>query len=291
MFAKSTLVALVGAVATVTAVPSFSDKGLLQFALNLEHLESALFTGGLSKYKTNDFVNAGYPAWVRGRFQQIADNEAAHVKFLSEEIGSGAAKACTYKFAYNDVKSLVNLAQKIESVGASTYLGLARHINDSSTLNAGAAIAASASRQAGWITSSVLKDQPWDGPFETPLPPSAAWSIISTYIDDCPNSNPELPLIDLPPLKVSDSTPKAGQTITLTFTLKSAKSPLYAVWVDGLKYVYTEINAGKTKVPAGLTGTAYVGIVSSKNHPDRENFVTGFAVVEFPFDSNARNVE
>ncbi|KAH9848119.1 ferritin-like domain-containing protein [Lenzites betulinus] len=268
-----------------------TDKGLLQFALNLEHLETALFSGGLSKYKASDFVKAGYPEWVRGRFQQIADNEAAHVKFLAAEIGDDAAKACTYKFGYTDVKSFVNLAQKIESVGASTYLGMARHINDTSTLNAGAAIAASAARQAGWLTSSVLKNQPWDGPFETPLPPSAAWSIIRTYIDHCPNSNPALPLIDLPALKVSDSTPKAGQTITLTVDLKSAKSPLYAVWIHGLNYVYTEISASKTKVPAGLTGTAYVGVVSNKDHPDRENFVTGFAVVEFPFDSNARQVD
>lgn len=36
------------------------------------------------------------------------------------------------------MKSFVNLAQKIESVGASTFLGMARHINDTSTLNAGA---------------------------------------------------------------------------------------------------------------------------------------------------------
>lgn len=39
---------------------------------------------------------------------------------------------------YTDVKSFVKLAQKIESVGASSYLGLARHINDTTILNAGA---------------------------------------------------------------------------------------------------------------------------------------------------------
>ena len=39
---------------------------------------------------------------------------------------------------YNDVKSFVNLAGKIETIGASTYLGLARHINDTSLLNVGA---------------------------------------------------------------------------------------------------------------------------------------------------------
>ncbi|EIW53221.1 uncharacterized protein TRAVEDRAFT_173904 [Trametes versicolor FP-101664 SS1] len=268
----------------------FTDKGLLQFALNLEHLETAFFHGGLAKYSTNDFVTAGYPEWVRGRFLQIADNEAAHVSYLADELGDDAPKACTYDFGYTDVKSFVKLAQKIESVGASSYLGLARHINDTTILNAGAAIAAAESRQAGWITSSVLKNQPWDGPFETPLPPSAAWSLIRGYITDCPDSNPDLPLLDLPGLKVSDSTPKAGQTITLTVTLKSAKTPLYAVWIDGLTYKYTVITNGKTVVPTGLSGTAYVGVVSSQDHPDRDNFVTGFAVVDFPFGSTARHV-
>lgn len=89
---------------------------------------------------------------------------------------------------------------------------------------------------------------------------------------------------------MSDSTPKAGQTITLTVTLKSAKTPLYAVWIDGLTYKYTVITNGKTVVPTGLSGTAYVGVVSSQDHPDRDNFVTGFAVVDFPFGSTARHV-
>ena len=89
-------------------------------------------------------------------------------------------------------------------------------------------------------------------------------------------------------MKVSDSTPAPGSTITLTVTLKSAKSPLYAVWLDGVSETYTDITDGKTTVPHGLSGTVYVGVVSSKDHPDRDNFVTGFAVVDFPFDSSAR---
>ncbi|KAH9903224.1 ferritin-like domain-containing protein [Cubamyces lactineus] len=288
MFPKALLVAVVGAASTVIAAPVFNDKGLMQFALTLENLENALFSSGLSKYSTSDFVSAGYPSWVRGRFQQIADNEAKHVALLKSELGGDAPAACTYDFGYTDVKSFVNLAGKIETIGASTYLGLARHINDTSLLNVGAAIAATESRQAGWITSSVLKKQPWDGALETPLPPSAAWSLIRNYINDCPDSNPDLPLVTLPGLKVSDSTPTPGGTITLTVTLKSAKSPLYAVWLDGVSETYTEITDGKTTVPHGLSGTVYVGVVSSKDHPDRDNFVTGFAVVNFPFDSSAR---
>lgn len=32
-------------------------------------------------------------------------------------------------------------------------------------------------RQTAWVASAVLKLQPWDGPFETPLSASAAFSL------------------------------------------------------------------------------------------------------------------
>ncbi|KAI0672178.1 ferritin-like domain-containing protein [Trametes maxima] len=289
MFPKAILLVLVGVASTVVAAPSSNDKGLLQFALTIKHLENSFFADGLAQYTKDDFVQAGFPSWVRGRFRQIADNEATHVALLQEELGNDAPAACSYNFGYTDVQSFVELAAKLESISAGAYLGLARHIDDKGTLNTGAAIAATEARQAGWISSAVLKNQPWDGAFETPISPSVAWSLIRDYIGDCPGTNPDLPVVTLPGLKVSDSKPKAGDTITLEVTLKSAKkTTFYAAWIDGLKVKYTKITDNKTKVPQGLSGTVFVGVVSSKERPDRDNFVTGFTVVEFPFDSKTR---
>lgn len=152
--------------------------------------------------------------------------------------------------------------------------------------------------------------QPWDGAFETPLTPSAAWSLLGqcttppahdpllttsptstdNYITSCPDANPDLPLKSLPTLTVSNAAPSAGDTITLGVTLKSAAAKRYAVWIDGLRVVYSEITNGKTVVPSGLSGTVYVGVVPSKDTADLENYVTGFAVVDFPFGPTARNV-
>ncbi|OSD00980.1 hypothetical protein PYCCODRAFT_1445926 [Trametes coccinea BRFM310] len=260
----------------------------MQLALTLEHLESAFYSGGLSKYSASAFEKAGYPSWVHDRFQQIADNEAAHVAYLTDALGSDAPAPCTYDFQYNDVKSFIDMAQKIESISAGAYLGAARHINDTSILNIGVAIGGTESRQASWITSSVLKKQPWDGAFETDIPPSPAYSLLQQYIVNCPDSNPDLPVANLPTLKVSDPTPKAGQTITLTFQPGSSASPLYAAWANGLNYTYTEVNNNKTTVPHGLTGTVFVGLVTNMTRPDRDTFATGWAAVDFPFDSSAR---
>ncbi|KAI0634580.1 ferritin-like domain-containing protein [Trametes polyzona] len=302
MFHKAALVALVGVATAANAIqtPTWCSKELVQFALNVENLESAFLSQGLSQFSVTDFTNAGYAKWVRGRFQQIADNEAAHVAFLSNAVGTDdAPKACTYDFPITDVQSFVNLAQKIETIGASAYIGLGGYLDNSTAIGssslrgaitAAVSIAATKARQAGWITATVLHQQPWDGAFETPLSPVAAWSLLTNFVNECPDSNPDVGVPELPTLTISDSTPAPGDTISLTIALKGAKSPRYAIWLDGIRTVYSEITNGKTVVPSGLSGTVFVGVVPSKDAADRDNLITGFAVVDFPFDSNARNV-
>lgn len=76
---------------------STSDVDILNLALTLEHLENALYTEGLSRFTQKDFVDAGFPDWSYGRFQQIAAHEAAHVHLLEATLGDKAAKPCTYK--------------------------------------------------------------------------------------------------------------------------------------------------------------------------------------------------
>ena len=72
------------------------DTDVLQYALTLEHLENAFYTEGLDKLDEQAFADAGYPPWVRARFEQIKGHEATHVQVLSAALGDVATKPCTY---------------------------------------------------------------------------------------------------------------------------------------------------------------------------------------------------
>ncbi|CDO77761.1 hypothetical protein BN946_scf184993.g24 [Trametes cinnabarina] len=283
MFPKASVLALAVIATTAVGVPVLIDKGLMQLALTIEHLENAFYSGGMARFAADDFERVGYPPWVRARFHQMADIEATHVTVLSNVLGDDAPAPCKYNFMYDDVHTFINIAQALEIISAGAYLGAARHISNGGTLNTGVSIAATESRQAGWITSVVLKEQPWDGAFATDIPPSPAYSLI--------HSNPTLPLTVLPTLKVSQPMPKAGQTITLSYdSSNSPNSTLYAAWANGVNVTYTEMMDEQTIVPAGLLGTTFVGVVSNQTKPGprQADFVSGWAVVQFPFDSTMR---
>lgn len=59
-------------------------------------MEYALYNGALSQYDDKAFANAGFAPWVRGRFVQIKEHEAAHVAGLVKVLDSAAPKPCNY---------------------------------------------------------------------------------------------------------------------------------------------------------------------------------------------------
>ena len=72
---------------------------MLNFALTLEHLEVAFYTGALAKFTPKDFTDAGIPDWVYPRYQEIAQHEEAHVDTLFDALnalGAPAVQPCTY---------------------------------------------------------------------------------------------------------------------------------------------------------------------------------------------------
>jgi hypothetical protein len=109
------------------------DVDILNFALTLEHIENAFYTQGLSRFKQEDFVHAGFPDWTYGRLEQIAAHEATHVMFLEKILGDKATKPCSYKLSvilvlwirrwltasspYDDPTSFVTLSHALETIG------------------------------------------------------------------------------------------------------------------------------------------------------------------------------
>lgn len=83
-----------------------TDTQILNYALTLEHLENAFYTQALGKYDAAAFEKAGFPSWVRGRFVEIGQHEAAHVAFLQSVLGANATKPCTYSLYVVSFSSL-----------------------------------------------------------------------------------------------------------------------------------------------------------------------------------------
>lgn len=101
---------------------------------------------------------------------------------------------------YTDPRSFASLSFAIEGVGAAAYQGAAKYIDDKDTLGVaavrrviphvddvvhtetlGQSILSVEQRQAAWVSSAVLKQQPWNGPFETTLSPTGAYSLACSY--------------------------------------------------------------------------------------------------------------
>ena len=81
---------------TQAAPAATTDDQVLNFALMLEHLENAFYNQGLGRYNQQAFENAGFPAFARGRYNQLRQHEGTHVQFLTSALGGNAVQPCTY---------------------------------------------------------------------------------------------------------------------------------------------------------------------------------------------------
>ncbi|KAI0633859.1 ferritin-like domain-containing protein [Trametes polyzona] len=294
MFQKAVLLSFVAASAVLGAPMrrAVTDTDVLQFALTLEHLESAFYADGLAKFDAQAFADAGFPDWVRGRFRQIGEHEAEHVKFLSGALGPSATQACEYNFPFNDPRSFAQLSMPLEDVGDSAYVGAAQLVSDKGVLTDAASILSVEARHAAWVSSAVLKHQGWNGPFDSPLTPDAAFSLASLFITSCPSSNPALPVQTFPPLTLSEVAPTPGANVAVKFTPaqgqeQAAAGPKFVAWLSGLGTVFSPVAAdGSTVVPPGLEGTIFAAVVSSEETPSEKNMLSGFTFAQFPFDSH-----
>jgi len=195
-----------------------------------------------------------------------------------------------YDSPYTDPVSFANLAETLEGVGSSAYLGSAGNLVSSpAVLEVAGAILPIEARHNGWITSSVFKQEPWNGAFETPLGPNQVFTLASAFITSCPSSNPTLPFTAFPALAFG-GTPAPGQSSTLTFNATSSSSSLSVAFLSGLNTTFVPLNGGKSvTVPAGLQGKVYAVVTDNSTSAGDANTVAGPAILHFPFDSEASN--
>ncbi|KAJ3739099.1 ferritin-like domain-containing protein [Lentinula detonsa] len=262
---------------------TINDTAILNLALTLEHLENAFYSGALSSFTADDFTNDGLPVWARGRFEQIASHEQAHVQLLSNALGASATQPCNYSFPYTSPSSFAALAQVLSGVGVAAYAGAAQYLTNKDYISTAAAILATEARHASWIAGPVNKANPWSGPYETPLTFDSAYTLGAQFITSCPSSNPSLPVKSFPSLTLSNTT--LGQVAEVTAGNNVTVEGQYVAFFSGLSTTYVQVQNGQINIPSNGMGTAYAVLTSGNTSTDDSTITAGVVVMQFPYDS------
>ncbi|KAJ3745082.1 ferritin-like domain-containing protein [Lentinula detonsa] len=260
---------------------SIDDTVVLNYALTLEYLESAFYSGALNNFTEDDFTNDGLPQWARGRFEQIAAHEQAHVQLLSGALGANATQACNYSFPYTSPSSFAALSQLLEGVGVSAYAGAAQYVTNKNYLTTAAVILSTEARHAAWVAGPVNKENPWSGPFDTALGLSTVYTLASQFITSCPSSNPSLPVKAFPALTFANASPGEAADVTADGVTTEGQ---YVAFFSGLSTTFVQVQNGQVTVPNATS--LYAVLTSSNATADDSTITAGVAVLQFPFNSN-----
>ncbi|KAI0260972.1 ferritin-like domain-containing protein [Gloeopeniophorella convolvens] len=277
-----------------TVHANITDNDVLNFALTLELLEKAFYTGALQNFSQDAFAAAGFAPPVREFYEQIAGHEQFHVDNLTTIIGSGAVQPCTYDFGALDVPGFVALSDTLEAVGASAYAGAAQYLQNKDFLTTAATILATEARHSSWINTAVRKANPWSTAYETPLDLNQVFTIASAFISSCPSSNTPLPVQANPQLSItSPADAQPGQLVTLSYAGQPADGTgLYAAFLSGIPPTFVPLDASfSAEIPTTLRGFAYLAITNSSERADDSVTVAGPAAFNFAFDSENNLVQ
>lgn len=110
----------------------FADGAeVANYALTLEHLETAFYRDGLAELGVDGFTALGFQANVFDRLSEIGAHEAEHVVALIgvvESLGGTPVEEATYDFGYTDAEGFLQVAQALEDTGVSAYQGAAQYL-------------------------------------------------------------------------------------------------------------------------------------------------------------------
>lgn len=162
-----------------------SPVDVLNYALTLEHLESAFYRDGLAMIGVDGITGLGFQASVFDSLSAIGAHEAAHVDTLTDVIGQLGGEPVaegTYDFGYTDASGFLQVAMALEDTGVSAYQGAAQYlIDEDDLLTAALTIHGVEARHASYI--ALLNGAvPFPEAFNPTLTPDEVLEIATPFI-------------------------------------------------------------------------------------------------------------
>jgi hypothetical protein len=167
----------------VAAQELTSDLDVLNYALTLEHLESAFYRDGIGLFA---FGTDSRGQAIDTNLAAIRDHEGAHVETLTSvisDLGGEPVAEATYDFgdAYSDPMAFMMTAAALENTGVSAYDGAAQFIADPDLLTAAGSIVAVEARHASYL-NLLTGEIPFPTAFEKPLTMDEVLAIAGPFI-------------------------------------------------------------------------------------------------------------
>ena len=157
-----------------------TDIDVLNYALTLEHLESA-FYDLLSQYT---FGEDPFGASITERLQLAGQQEAIHVDILTQvitDLGGEPVAAAEYDFGITDADSFLATGQTLETIGVSAYDGAAQFLESPDLLTAAGTIVAVEARHSAYL-NLLVGLLPFPQAFENVMTPEEVLDAAGPFI-------------------------------------------------------------------------------------------------------------
>jgi hypothetical protein len=171
--------ALAGGAIGASELAAFSDsptldRQILSFGLLIERLQAAFYAEALR--------NRRLSGEARQFAEVVGGHELAHVRYVSEALGSNVPKSPRFRFgdATSDPAKFVATAIALEQTGLAVYNGQAVNLTPQ-TLAAVARIVSVEARHAGWARALGNED-PAPAAIDAPITIAQAKRVLQRYI-------------------------------------------------------------------------------------------------------------
>ena len=166
-----------GGGASETAKFGKGDIGILNYALTLEHLETAFYA---------DVVKSGlFKGADLETIRKFGQEEAEHVQALTaavKQLGGKPAPEPKAEFPLKDAKSVLELAGTVENLGAAAYLGQAANIKSPEVLASALAIHSVEGRHAAVLNTLLGESITPDGAFGKPADVKTVLKSVEPFL-------------------------------------------------------------------------------------------------------------